>query len=370
MTNQNWLDETSRRLDHLFDSLFVWLSEQFDPITGGFYYARSSVQGKQFAPDIESTAQAINILLRYQLLDQLPQETKAKLISFFQKKQDVHTGYFYDENPNMKKDEVMVHRALAYAQNSLKRLGSKPLFALPVEQQVAPSYTESLSAYQEKWDSIELSNSWRGCDLLASTTVYFSQMEKAKKAQYVEAFAKYLAEKQDRDTGLWGEGSLYVRISGTFKLHTFYRRHRIPMPNQAQMYQTILTCLRTEEAMDMCYIRNPIDLISYMKPAMTEKELKEISVISVHNMERLKRRDGAFSRELAHSPKAPNVAQVKQGDFYPNMPAAVEIGAGLIEGDMNATTQATLIREQLHQLWGKQKGSIPTTLTGPIITGK
>ncbi|MGP4039360.1 hypothetical protein ACTWP4_05525 [Gracilibacillus sp. D59] len=355
-----WHETESNRLDGLFDGVFSWLLEQFDPLTGGFYYARSSVLDDRFTPDIESTSQAINILLRHQLLDDMPQTMKEKMIAFYQMRQDARTGYFYDHDPHMKKDEVMVHRALHYSLNSLKRLGASPLYSLPVKNQVAPNYTKSLSLYREKWDSIDLRNSWRGCDLLASSTVYFSQMDETTLWSYVDAFAEYLAEKQNPDTGLWGEGSLYVQISGAFKLHTFYRRYQIPMPNQDRIYRTILHCLRTEEAIDMCYIRNPIDLLSYMEPDIPESELQEISEITINNMKRLKQKDGAFSRELAHSPKAPNVAQVKQGEYYPNMPQAVELGLGLKEGDMNATTQATLIRKQLYYLWKKHPKSIST----------
>ncbi|MGN8645964.1 hypothetical protein ACTNEO_06010 [Gracilibacillus sp. HCP3S3_G5_1] len=370
MTNANWREVASDRLDRLFDGVFSWLSGQFDPYTGGFYYARSSVLDDRFAPDIESTSQAINILQRHQLLEKMPQTIKKKMVAFFQMRQDAATGYFYDDDTNMKKDEVMVHRALHYAQNSLKRLGEEPLYSLPIEKKVAPEYTKSLSSYREKWDSIDLCNSWRGCDLLASSTVYFAQMDDVTQQKYVKAFTAYLAEKQDPETGLWGEGTLYVRISGTFKLHTFYRRYQIPIPNQERIYQTILECLRTEEAVDMCYIRNPIDLLSYIKPDISDAELKEISEISINNMERLKQKDGAFSREMAHSPKAPNVAQVKQGEYYPNMPEAIELGLGLKEGDMNATTQATLIRQQLHQLWQKQPNLIPINFWEAWSEGK
>ncbi|SHM69437.1 hypothetical protein [Gracilibacillus kekensis] len=348
----NWREQQQLQLDGMFHGLFYWLQKQFDPVTGGFYYARSSVSDDRFTPDIESTAQALNILLRYNLLEGMPFATKSKVIQFFQSKQGEHTGYFYDNNPQMAKDEVMVHRALNYAYHSLKRLGAEPLYKMPVEVKQAPAYTKSLEAYQEKWGSIDLRNSWRGCDLLASSTVYIAQMEENKRDKFVQAMTRLLAEIQDPKTGLWGKGSLYVRLSGTFKLHTFYRKYQIPMPNQEKIYQSILACLRTEDAVDMCYIRNPIDLLSYLQKEIPEQELEEITRITITNMERLKRKDGAFSRELKHSPKAPNVAQVKADDYYPNMPEPVEIGLGLCEGDMNATTQATLIRQQIHQLWG------------------
>ncbi|MNV60921.1 hypothetical protein D3C71_1534060 [compost metagenome] len=81
-------------------------------------------------------------------------------------------------------------------------------------------------------------------------------------------------------------------------------------------------------------------------------------------MKRLLRADGGFSRELAHSPTAPNVAQVKEGECYPGMPKAVHIGAGEVEGDMNAGTQALLIRSVCYQLAGKKA---PPLAKGPIF---
>ncbi|RCW76738.1 hypothetical protein [Saliterribacillus persicus] len=340
-------------LDQLFSGLTEWMRRQYDPTSGGYFYAASSKSSGLFQPDIESTAQALNILIRNDCLLNIPKDIKNKMISFFQHKQDPKTGYFFDEHPAMRKDEVMVHRALGYSINSLRRLGSVPLYEQPVAKNEAPSYTESITAYRKKWESIDLRNSWRGCDLLASSTVYIGQMDEKKRNACVDAMAHFLEEIQDPQTGLWGEGSLYVKISGTFKLHTFYKRFDLPMPNQEKIYQSIMTCLRTEKAVDMCYIRNPIDLLAYLEVNMTNEELNEIAEITIKNMKKLKRSDGAFSRELKHSPKAPNVAQIKANEYYPNMPEAVPLSLGKVEGDMNATTQATLIRLQLYKFYKK-----------------
>ncbi|ARK29540.1 hypothetical protein [Halalkalibacter krulwichiae] len=340
------------KLDHHYHGLLRWLGGQYDPSTGGFYYARSSIADHRFSPDIESTAQALNILLRNDLVNEMPQQMKQQMVRFFQNKQVEKTGYFYDENPLMEKDEVMVHRAINYAVNSLNRLGSTPLYPLPLKAKSAPDYVETPKTYLEKWRSIDLRNSWRGCDLLATSCVYIGEMDEEKQETYLKEAVSYLESIQDKETGLWGEGSLYVQISGTFKLHTFYSKFQIPMPNTDKIYQSILTCLRTEEAEDMCYIRNPIDLLSYMNCSLPKGDLAEILEITAHNLSKLKREDGGFSREITSSPPAPNVAQVKRGEFYPGMPEAVLLGKGLYEGDMNASTQATLIRLQCYRLAG------------------
>ncbi|MGV2788296.1 hypothetical protein GNF98_21970, partial [Clostridium perfringens] len=42
-------------------------------------------------------------------------------------------------------------------------------------------------------------------------------------------------------------------------------------------------------------------------------------------------------------------------EYYPDMPEAVPLGKGEVEGDMNAGTQAILICYSLHELGGVQE---------------
>ncbi|WP_372636310.1 hypothetical protein [Cohnella sp.] len=344
--------ERLEKLDCLFYGFFEWLEGQYDSSTGGFFYAVSSKRSGQFRPDIESTAQALNILERCGLLAGLGEGMKAGLVRFFQSKQDPASGYFYDEDPAMREDDVMVGRAFGYSVHALRKLGAEPVYPLPAERNAAPSYMRSVPAYREWLHSIDLRNSWRGCDRLCNSAPYIEQLTGAERDMYVQAALDYFADIQHPATGLWGEGAPYVRVSGTFKLLTFYSRFGIPMPRVHEMYRSLLNCLRHDEAVDMCYIRNPVNLLSSMKLPIPAEDMLEIATITVRNVSRLKRSDGGFSRELGHSPVAPNVAQVKPGEAYPDMPKPVHLGLGLVEGDMNAGTQAVLIRWQLYELAG------------------
>lgn len=349
------ISELLTEMDGLFDGFGAWLSGQMDAESGGFYYAASSRRLPSSVPDIESTAQALNILERCGWLAEVPVAMKDSCIRFFQSKQESSSGYFYDENPLMREDEVMVARAISYSLNALRKLGGQPLHALPYEAQQAPNYMSSPEDYLAWLNSVVLTNSWRGCDRLSTSSVYVKQVEPAsRRAEFAQTAFRFFANKQDPITGLWGEGSYYVRISGTFKLHIFYDHFDVPLPREDRIYQSILYALRHEEAVDMCYIRNPIHLLSYMKLSIPAEDLREIIAITLANMKRLLRADGGFSRELAHSPTAPNVAQVKPGEFYPGMPKAVHIGGGEVEGDMNAGTQALLIRSVCYQLAGRK----------------
>lgn len=341
------------RMDVLFDGFFEWLEGQYDPASGGFFYARSSRDSGQFTPDIESTAQALNIMERTGLMENMHPQMKEGLIRFFQRKQDAATGYFYEDHPDMRDDEVMVGRAIGYSVASLHKLGARPLYPLPVHDK-APAYMTSPAAYLEWLKHVELSNSWRGCDRLCNSAPYIRALPVADRAPYLLQAFRFLERIQDKETGLWGQGTPYVRISGTFKLLTYYRGFHMAVPRQDLIYRSIQNCLRTETAKDMCYIRNPIDLLGAMENfPVPPEEFAEIVEITVNNMSKLKRPDGGFSRELHRSPPATNVAQVKEDEYYPNMPKPVPLGLGLVEGDMNASTQAFTIRGICRHLAGQ-----------------
>lgn len=338
--------------DRWFQGFFEWLDGQYDEDSGGFYYAASSRRSGMLAPDIESTAQALNILERTGLLGRWSDAMRRKTVRFFQARQDPATGFFYDPDPNMRRDEVMVVRALGYSLGALRKFGETPLHPLPERSIATPGYMDTPAAYGEWLRTVSLSNSWRGCDRLSASAAHLLVLPPEKRAPYLREVFSYLAAIQDPDSGLWGEGSRYVRISGTFKLHIFYRRFEVPLPREAEIYRSILETLRRDEAVDMCYIRNPISLLSSLKIRIPVDELEEIAAITLANMGRLKQDDGGFSRELGHSVPAPNVAQVKSGEDYPDMPAPVPLGLGEAEGDMNAGTQAILIRYTLRELAG------------------
>lgn len=339
-------------MDGLFTELVNWLKGQYDAASGGFYYARSSRLLHGRVPDIESTAQALNMLERLGLLIAMPERIKADMLHFFRSRQDEKTGCFYDADPAMREDEVMVARALGYSMNAIRKLGGEPAYALPKERESAPAYMQSEDSYSRWLRQMDLSNSWRGCDRLACSHVYLKQLDPLVREGYMHTAFRFFEETQDQGSGLWGEGSLYVRISGTFKLHTFYNAFQMPMPRMDRMYASILAVLRHEQASDMCYIRNPIHLLSYIKPQISDEEMCFILQTTAINLSRLLRMDGGFSRELARSPSAPNAAQIKEGTDYPDRPRPVYLSEGKAEGDMNAATQALLIRSLCHKLAG------------------
>lgn len=338
-------------LDTLFDGFIDWLEEQYDPETGGFFYARSSKTSGRFAPDIESTAQAVHVLDRLGVLDALSERVRTGLVRFFQTRQDPETGCFFDSDPRMRKDDVMVARAIGYATGVLARLGAAPLYPAPDARKGAPEWMRSPEAYGRWLESVDLSHSWRGCDRLCCSAAYLVPLSSEERKPYLETALRYFARVQDESTGFWGQGSGYVRLSGTFKLHTFYGRFGLPVPRVRRILESVTDVVRTEAATDMCYVRNAVHLTASLGPDKGT-DVGELIGATVRNLRAFKREDGGFSRELRGSPPAPNVAQVKEGECYPDMPEPVPLGEGKVEGDMNAGTQAVLVRRLCYRLAG------------------
>jgi hypothetical protein len=62
LMSKNAVLELLSDMDGLFAELMNWLAGQYDPQSGGFYYAQSSRLLCGRKPDIESTAQALNFV--------------------------------------------------------------------------------------------------------------------------------------------------------------------------------------------------------------------------------------------------------------------------------------------------------------------
>jgi len=115
-----------------------WLADLYDPETGGFYYSNSGRNYEGFLPDIESTAQAIDLLRLSGAFDEyeddpnkaLPDWFKEKLVAFVKDLQDPN-GYFY--HPQWTKAMVDSRisrrsRDLTKGLSLLSSLGAKPTY--------------------------------------------------------------------------------------------------------------------------------------------------------------------------------------------------------------------------------------------------
>lgn len=329
------------KFDILYENFYTWLARQYAPEYGGFYYAASSRESAEFQPDIESTAQAIQILERSGLIGLMPEKMKSQIISFFQKRQ-VPEGYFYDPQNKMNEVERMVARAVMYSSSSLNILGSQPLYPLPGSQGMAslPDYMQSLEIYGKWLEERPWDYAWMAGDNIQASGVFIRQLPEEEKETFLNFILEYLDKRQDPKTGLWGEGRPYIKISGAFKLALFYKRFGKPMPRADRIYQSILATLREDDSEDMCWTRNPMDLFVALRPQLgpyPAEDILEIIEITYDNLKRYLKPDGGFSRQVQSSLEIPN---------------NVRLGKGLVEGDMNAGTQALRIRSLGYEFIG------------------
>lgn len=333
-------------LDKLFSAFFRWFTRLYDPGSGGFYYAHSSLKEDRFRPDIESTAQAVNIMQMTGTSRLLGPEAKHKVISFFRSRQD-RDGYFTDPHNSMREFDRMKARALAYSIEALKELGASPLYKppgtvtgrLPVHLQSEENYIRWLE--ERPWE-----DAWMACDNISAASVYFRYMNPQRQKRFTRLTAGWLAERQDPD-GLWSRGRPLVRISGTFKLALFYRNCGLEMPEPQKIFGSLKAALQEDRADDFCWVRNPVELLSVLIRNGLEPSEKELSFIFSHTLENLQiflRPDGGFSRHRTCSLAVPN---------------NVELGLGLEEGDMNASTQAVRVRKLFHGFYSTEMKAFP-----------
>ncbi len=337
-----------RDMDALLKDFYRWLAGQYDPQSGGFYYAHSSIGHPEFQPDIESTAQAVNIMAASGLIPAMPEWMKKGLISFFHQRQQPESGFFYDPHNGMAKVDRMAGRAVNYSVSSLRLLGAAPLYPVPGVGGTGtlPEYMRDLPPFKRWMSERTWSNAWSACDNISATTIFIEHLPEKEKQAYLDAVVDFLAEKQDPETGMWGGGRPYIRISGVFKLMLFYRRFNIPLPGAREILASLFQALRADTSEDMCWTRNSVEVLAALKyqiSGIPRADIAECFEITLKNLGRYLKADGGFSRHLESSMESPN-----------EMP----LGLGLAEGDMNAGTQALRVRNLCYGIAGEKAGPL------------
>lgn len=347
------LDQQLRDLDDLYAGVLGWLPRLYDRERGGFYYALSSTTAPGFEADIESTCQAVRIIARCGLIDELPADVRTGVVAFLQSRQDSDTGFFVDRHTRMGSIERLRGRALSTAVETLALLGERPLHPLPAVGRPGGEHTRHLdsTAAFERWLAERpWDNSWLAQDNISAQAGLIALLPPDRQAALVEAALASVRSRQHPRTGFAGGGSPYVQLSGSFKLALFCRVFGRPLPMAPEIYASSLTCLREEICEDACWLRNPLELIEILQPQLGRElpasERREIVAISAANARRFARSDGGFSRQLSGAPAAPN--------------DDVVLGLGLAEGDLNASVQlVTIVRPALYGFAGRPTPPLP-----------
>ena len=123
------------------EGIIRWWAGLYDPELGGFYYANSARDNDGFLPDMESTWQIINRLRQFDsdLARYLGPEITAKIIEFYQTKQDPDDGYFYHPQWGKSGDGDLMSlmrrtRDQDWAIAALENLHSAPLYPTALDR--------------------------------------------------------------------------------------------------------------------------------------------------------------------------------------------------------------------------------------------
>ena len=121
------------------EKIIRWWAGLYDPDIGGFYYANSARDAEGYLPDMESTYQ---IVQRFRQFDSdlarfLGPEITAKMIKFYQDRQDPDDGYFYHPQwtkAQSQKNVMRYTRDQDWAITVLGWLHSAPLYKTAIDR--------------------------------------------------------------------------------------------------------------------------------------------------------------------------------------------------------------------------------------------
>ena len=343
------------------DGIYKWYESLCEPDIGGFYYSLSARDTKGFLPDIESTAQLLGYVEELGLvpnLIDLPEGMKKKLIAFLQGLQDKDDGYFYHPQWGKEVTESRKARDMHNAINTLKKLGTSPLYptaldriqkasaeqSASAEGSTVPTFLRSPEALREYLESFKINeNSYQAGH---KTTSISSQI---KAAGLSEVCGEFLDSTQ-HENGLWEEELTYRASNGLMKISCAYTNLGRPFPNLQKAF---------DSAIDIAVGDIPVAaLVDVFNPPYTLLNLLENMKLvgDEENYKKAKARLRERGAELLLATKKKVKVFAKPDGSFSYLPKAscptsqgCRASLGVDEGDVNATSLALGSRKR--SLW-------------------
>lgn len=375
---QDRITEELGRADALCErDILYWLASLYDAPSGGFYYSLSARDNEPFRPDLESTYQAMYLLESGGMFGEgrVPEEIMPKPIAdgflrFALSLQDERDGYFY--HPHIGKNITVSRKSrdLMWARGLIGKFGDRPLYPYPDERiraQAEKTERESTSEkptepsaieerytspekFREYLDSLDIDqNGWGAGNTLVS------QSRQIVAAGFYEMTVDFLAEHQNPETGLWGEGLGYANTNAAMKISGFFSPKYKSYPMLDKMVESVIHIVKNEGIpIYITDVWNPIVAINQARASYTEipssiretitASLPEVIRLSVDNARLFKKSDGAFGYNRLTGQKT------SQG---------VVVSTGANESDINATLAACVsMRGSLYALAERKREPI------------
>ena len=262
------------------DSAYLWLANLYDPITGGFYYSNSARETVTFAPDLESTRQALD-LLRYSgmttdLKGTLPEEMQTNLVAWVQSLQRSN-GYFYHPQwDNYVTTDERLGRDVTNARSILSIFGARPNYSaysgasgvvaasLLTERLVsskstavskvvpaAASHLESEEAFLEYLNKQNWNDSYTSGNRIAA------QFTLIREAGLEDVCLDFLDGIQNAETGMWSPDRDDNAVNGFLKISAMYADAGRIMNYSSEAADTCIEVLKSPaDPSTVCWVYN------------------------------------------------------------------------------------------------------------------
>ena len=380
-----------RALYDLYDEDVVrWMAGLWDDATGAFYYSNSALAYEGFAPDLESTRQALAIIKNTGFVDgynlngnsnealraALPDEMEAKIVAWVQSLQSDEDGYFYHPQWD-KASDARRGRDLDWAIEVFGMLNSKPLYptaldrlsgarptstvkavAKVVAAQGLPAHLQSEEAFIAYLDSFDIkanshtsghniasqSSQIKAAGLIDVACDYFDNIQEEIRAEQIEKGLPL--------NGLWQLETNVTSVTGLYKLGGIYNTADRVIKYSDDQIKACIECILSyttddEGLSDIIYVFNPWAAMNVAFNSIRRSIGAEDSLYTEADLN-----DGyALVRENAEEMiaiAAGNLYVFKKPDggfsYYRDYSSPTTQGAsvsmGLAEGDYNATNIA------------------------------
>ena len=343
-----------KKLDELVGKeVLDFIYEIYDSETSAFYYTKSGSLDKELLPDIEATYFVLELLDFGGIFkDGYPEFFRERLVPWIKEKQSDADGYFYlpqwGKTSGSRRD-----RDLNFALETLERFGEKPLYKTPHERfgdaslsKELPEYLKSEAGLLSWLDSMSFDNA----SIWATGNAISCAKQQIESAGLLDLARSYVLERQNKDTGLFGDGFNFMNSNGTMKLSCLFDES-FPFPNLEKAIASIIEIIKKTEIPEdvaITFIWNPFVAINALKASCkTPPEVMELIYenrdalidFAYNNAKLFKRKDGGFSEYPKRG----------LGVIQGNAP----IGDGSLASDMDGTVIASpRIRASVYELFG------------------
>lgn len=340
--------------------LYIWLANLYDPAVGGFYYSASARDTIGFAPDIESTAQVLDLIDNTALskafggsfVNMLSESAKESILGFALGLQDAD-GYFYHPQWGKNINTSRRGRDLGWATGIILDLGSLPYYDAPngvsgrgvtpassefaltgrlslsvatAASKVIPAVSTELSSVENFRDYLESLKINENSN--SAGNVLNAMAGEIASAGMLDTLREFLTETQNPDTGLWESEVSYNAINGLAAICDFFDKSN-PMPNVEKAIDSTIEILMLnmeDELPTIRFIYNPWKALATIKASLTDEQLAGLDATLKENAAEL------FAKTLTKI----SLFSKEDGGFSMNPEASASMSQGVIAAVSNA----------------------------------